>query len=146
VAAVELLVAQPRRQLARPLQLGLLPHVHDAEDGQLVADLGVTRVGVAPAAPLPADGRAVGPQRLLVPPPHARRRVVAPPVSGHGDRPQHLQGLDPLFAEAERVESAGRLGEVGVREEGLHLLVDATGRAETSERTGVRPERDQPNS
>jgi len=45
--------------------------------------------------------------------------MVLPAVGLPQERPQDLQGLDPLLAEPARVEGARRRREVRVREEGL---------------------------
>ncbi|GGD28323.1 hypothetical protein GCM10007231_29820 [Nocardioides daphniae] len=121
VAAVELLVAQPRWEGAGLRQLGLGPDAGDAGGGEVLGDGGGAGVVEAALGPDVAADEAVAPQRLLEPLPHQHGGVVRPSVAGAGEGTHDLDRLDPLLAQALGVEGARRRLEVGVRKERLHL-------------------------
>ena len=117
VRAVHRLVAQPARQQPVPLEVG--PGGRGHPGGEL-PDLGGRGVAVPALAPHLDAGQAVADQRRGVAAPHPHRGVVAPAVLGELERPQDLQRLDPLLAQARGVQDLGRAPEVRMGKERLH--------------------------
>jgi hypothetical protein len=94
---VEGLVPQPRRQQTGTGQFGLR-HPHHLR-GEL-ADLDLGGVAEAAFPPDPGHRQPVGDQGRRASAPHQDGGVVGPAVVGQFDRPQDLQRLHPLLAQA----------------------------------------------
>jgi hypothetical protein len=118
---VERLVAEPGRHFTCAHQLVLFANAIESssclEIGEQCGSGGVLMTALQPGF---RHCQPIADQRFLISSPHCRCGMVSPPVAGHGQCPQHLDGFGTLLAQPARVEQPRGVGEVATGQEGLH--------------------------
>jgi hypothetical protein len=108
VAAVEGLVAEPRRQFPGGGQWRLVTNWCTGTECEEISDeCGRTAVLMTAFTPHPADFQAIPDQRFLVSGPHPHGWMATPPVTRHDKTAKNLQRLDPLFAQSATIQDQG---------------------------------------